>query len=230
MAVIDRFFGQIGVDRRRADADQHGEVMHVQAFRATHVDRGDRCAVLRGPNACARRRSQDHRHRCRSLELHVGQESSASCPRAPRLRHRADSLERRGQLHRACWIEGAVDFGSAYRPCKRRIGLERGVGQHGAFQIAAASHGGALRSKMLPRLPRRVLSDITRAFAQLIDRRVGHLAEGSGGRSGACRGTDRDSTATGASSPIDPIGFLAASRSSAAGSSPYLPCVSPKQC
>ena len=40
MAVIDRFFGEVCVDRCCANADQHGEVMHIKAFCGPHVDRG----------------------------------------------------------------------------------------------------------------------------------------------------------------------------------------------
>ena len=41
VAVGDAFLREIGVDGRRADADQHGEVMRVHAFGRAHVDRGE---------------------------------------------------------------------------------------------------------------------------------------------------------------------------------------------
>jgi hypothetical protein len=39
-AVLDRRLGEIGVHGGSTNADQHSEIMGVEAFRRTHVDRG----------------------------------------------------------------------------------------------------------------------------------------------------------------------------------------------
>ena len=41
MPVRDALLRQIGVDGRGTHADQHGEIMHVQAFRRAHIHAGE---------------------------------------------------------------------------------------------------------------------------------------------------------------------------------------------
>ena len=63
MAVGDGLLREIGVHRGGADADQHREVMHVEAFGRAHVERGEgaqRLAHQMGVHAAGR---QDHRDR-----------------------------------------------------------------------------------------------------------------------------------------------------------------------
>ena len=64
-------------------------------------------------------------------------------------------------------------------------------------------------------------------FAQAVDRRVGDLAEILAEEVDERRGTGRESTASGVSSPIEPIGFLGVLDHRLRGSAPDLPCVRP---
>ena len=74
------------------------------------------------------------------------------------------------------WDKGAVDFGSGIAHVATHR-IERGVGQHGAFQLQQI----ALRCVFVKNV-----AEIAKArfqahhptFAQAVDRRVGHLAEG----------------------------------------------------
>ena len=61
MAVRYRGFGQIGVHRGRADADQHREIMGIEAFSRPHVDRRIGTQALADEMRVHRRRRQHHR-------------------------------------------------------------------------------------------------------------------------------------------------------------------------
>ena len=63
MAVDDGFLRQIGVHRRRPDADQNGEIMGVQAFGAADVDRCVGSQRFIDEMRMNRAGRQDHRHR-----------------------------------------------------------------------------------------------------------------------------------------------------------------------
>ncbi len=71
---------------------------------------------------------------------------------------------------------GAVDRADRGRPCSARIASNCALDSTGLSSISM-SHCAGSSSRMLPRLPRRVLQRHHPRLAQAVDRRVGDLAE-----------------------------------------------------
>jgi hypothetical protein len=113
---------QVGVDRGGADADQHGEVVHVQAFGRAHVDRGEGAQALAHEVECtapvARIIGMATRPGAHRL---VGQDDVLQ-PRARRPRPPADARDGVAQRRwraAGCDRQGAVDLDRDLRPCSR---------------------------------------------------------------------------------------------------------------
>ena len=62
-AIGDRRLGEIGVDRRGADPDQHRDVVHVEALAGAHRDRAEAAQALAHEMAVHGAGGEDHRHR-----------------------------------------------------------------------------------------------------------------------------------------------------------------------
>ena len=113
VAVGDRRLGEVGVDRRGADADQHRDVVHVQALARAHRDRAEAAQALAHQVAVHRADRQDHRDR----RARLGHRLVAQHDLLVALAHRvlgldADAVERRAQRAGVgIDLEGAVDRG-----------------------------------------------------------------------------------------------------------------------
>jgi hypothetical protein len=111
MAIRNRGLGEIGVHRGRADADQHREIMRVEAFGRTHVDgrvgaqplaRRDACAPPRPPapsrSPCDpgpySRRSGTARSARRAPPAPPSSRMRAMAARSPSARRRRDRCSR----------------------------------------------------------------------------------------------------------------------------------------
>ena len=83
VAVGDRGLGEVGVDRGGADADQHGEVVGVQALAGAHDERAEAAQALADEVAVHGAHGQDHRHR-RPVgpDMLVGQDQGLGSRRA----------------------------------------------------------------------------------------------------------------------------------------------------
>ena len=143
MAVGDRLLRQIGIDGGGADADQHREIMHVQAFLAAHVERGEGAQGLPDQMGVHRAGGQDHRHRdavgpC----LLVGQDDVGGATAHRVLGLAADPVQRlaQGVRPRLTHVASAVDDG-------RRVahmgdhGLVFGGRQNRGFELQQVALG-----------------------------------------------------------------------------------------
>ncbi len=104
-AILEAFLGQVGVDRRGADADQHREIVGVQALGRADDDRDVRAQALGDQVGVDAAGGQDHRQGdAVGLAALVGQDDvrrSRAAPR-PRPRRRMRSrLARRASPGRA---------------------------------------------------------------------------------------------------------------------------------
>jgi hypothetical protein len=124
LAVDDRRLGQIGVHRRRADADQHRIIMRVEAFGRAHVDRRIGAQAATDEMRVHRRRRQHAGDGDPVFgNMLVGQEQLALALPYRLLRLVADALDRGTQLFRAALgVERAVNFGSAAREMRAQPG------------------------------------------------------------------------------------------------------------
>ena len=146
VAVGDGVLGQIGVHRRRPDADEHGEVMNVHALARVHVERGKRAQVLAHQMGVHGAGGQDHGHRHPpGAHVPVAQDDmDAPAPdRGFRLLLDADKGLAQGVavgLARARGVEGAVDFHRRVAHVRAHR-LECGVEKHRRFQLQQPALG-----------------------------------------------------------------------------------------
>ncbi len=112
MAIRDRGLGQIGVHRRRADADQHRVIMRVEALGGAHVDGRVGAQSLADEVRVDRRRRQHAGDAdARLVGRLVGQEQLAVATAHRLLGLVADALDRGAQAIRAAArLERAVDL------------------------------------------------------------------------------------------------------------------------
>ena len=130
MAVDDAVLGEIGIDRGRADADQHGEIMHIQAFGGTDVERGVGTQAVAHQMGVNRARRQDHRYR-RAILADMGiiedEMDAAAAHRVLGLA--ADAVDRVAQgVFIAIGGKAAIDAGGAVPHALAHVD-EIGVGQ-----------------------------------------------------------------------------------------------------
>ena len=176
MPLGNGFLGDIGVDRRRADTDQHGKMMHVQTFAGGHIDRR-KCAQLlahkmRMHGTCR----QDHRQRRAAFRnTAVGQHHMLASRPDSLLGLGRDPVHRSGEVIRTVNLEGAVD----HRRLIAKIGTQRVPFRH--RQDRRVQH-------QMITLLLCLVEDVTKiakpcakrhhmALTQAVDRRVGHLRE-----------------------------------------------------
>ena len=177
VAVGDGLLRQIGVDGGGADADEHGEIMHVEALGAAHVDRGVGAQVLADQVRMRAARRQDHGDGGAAGPRRLVGEDQVFAAAAHRVLGGAadgvDGLRQRVRARRG--VEGAVDGVGAVAHVEAHRG-ELAIGQHRRVQLQEAG------------LVRRAFEDVAEiaepglqrhhpAFAQGVDRRVGDLAE-----------------------------------------------------
>ena len=177
LAVGDAFLGEIGVDRGGADADEHGEIMNVEAFGRAHVERGEGAQLLADEIGVHRAGGEDHRHRGALVaDTLVAQDHvNASLPdRVLGLALDAVERVRQGVLG-AVRRQGAIDLdrlGAHVSP----HGLEGGVGQHRRFELQEPGLFRVLFQDIAEVSQPRLQTHLV-LLAQGIDGRVGHLAE-----------------------------------------------------
>ena len=218
MAVGDALLGQVGVDRGRAHADQDREVVHVEALAGTQVDRGEgaqpfwrirwvwTAPVARIMGIGAR---SGPRRACRSApdgSQPPRTASSASCAESA-LSACASRSSRRARDRR----------------CSRgrHRGARRDSGDHGlelGVQTAPASRAGSGRASGSRLLVEARCPGCRAGSSRLMTRRI-RAGNRSAGWSPAlkfcrkkwCRLRDTwlESTASGASSPMEPTASLA---------------------
>ena len=181
VAVGEGFLGQIGVHRRRPDADEDGEVMDVHALARVHVERGKGAQVLAHQMGVHGAGGQDHGHGgAPGADVPVAQDDMDATAPDRGFRLLLDTDKGLAEhvavgFSAAHGVEGAVDL-------HRRVAqvgphpLEFGVQQHRRFQLHQPALGFVLVQDVAqvaePRSQRHHL-----AFAQGVDGRVGHLAE-----------------------------------------------------
>ncbi len=121
-AVQHRLFGQICVDRGGAGADQYRHVMHVEAFRAAHVERGEGAQRLAHQMRVDRARRQDHRNGgARRSGMLIRQDHMQAAAAHAIFGFLADARQRIAQRMLA-------RFGITPFDTKAAIDLDRGVG------------------------------------------------------------------------------------------------------
>ena len=177
VAVSNALLRQIGVHRRGADADQHGEVVRVHALRAAHVQAGEGAQGLADQMRVHGASGQDHwdRRAFGSLRL-VRQDHVGAAGAHALLGLAPDALKRCAQLGLAmAHGEGAVHpaGGGAHGGSHR---LELGVGQHGAVQLQQV----ALAAVLIQDVAQVAQPGLQRHHPRLpqgVDGRVGDLAE-----------------------------------------------------
>ena len=176
MALGDGFLGDIGVDGCRADADQNGEMMHVEALARRDVHRREGPQLLAHEMRMHGARRQDHRQwRAGLVDGAVGQHHMLASGPHGLLGFGGDAVERRGEIVFAVNGEGAVDdrcpvaeIGDKRIPFRNRqhrrvenevVALLRRLVE----DVAKIAETGAERHHM--------------ALAKTVDRRVGDLRE-----------------------------------------------------
>ena len=177
MAVGDAGLGHIGVDRGGADADQHAEVMHVQAFARAQIEGGEGAELLAQQMGMHRPGGEDHGDGRAARPRGLVGEDDMHGPAAHRiLRLAADRLHRIAQrIVAAFGIEGAVHHRRALAHIGAH-GLEFGGQQHRALQLEQP----ALALLLVQHIAQIAEAGLQRhhpALAQGIDGRVGDLAE-----------------------------------------------------
>ena len=176
VAVGDRGLGEVGVDRRGADADQHGEVVHVQALAALDDQVAETAQALADQVAVDRTHGQDHRDRhAVGADALVAQDQRLAAAADGLLGLLADAVERVPQPAVGAGIEGAVD-GALVGAEMVLDRLELGRGQDGALELQDAGLARVLVVDVAE-IAEAGLEAHHPPFAQRIDRRVGDLAE-----------------------------------------------------
>ena len=175
--VGDAFLRQIGVDRGGADANQHGEIMRVQALAAADVERRERAQRLTNEMRVHGGGGEDHGYGCPARVLGgVGQYDVGAAGPHALFRLGPDALDRGAQAGLAvrgfeCTIN--VAGGGPHHGDHR---LELGVGQHGAFQLQQVALAAVFVQHVAEVAEPRAQGHDPR-FAQAVDRRVGDLRE-----------------------------------------------------
>ncbi len=176
MAVGDRGLGQVGVDRGGADADQHREIVRVQAFAAAGDQVAEAAQALADQVAVDRTHGQDHRDR-RPLgaDRLVAQDQRLAAAAHGFLGLLADALERHAHAALGAGLEGAVDgavVGAEMGPGR----LHLAGGQDRALELEDPGLAGVLVIDVAE-IAEAGLQAHHPPFAQRVDRRVGDLAE-----------------------------------------------------
>jgi len=110
-AVGQRVLGQVGVDRGCTRADQHGEIMRVDAFGRAHVEAAKGPQPLARQVAVHRARGEDHRHPDARLAQAVIAQHQIAHARAHGILGLGANPFQPVLQRRAAGCEGAVDLG-----------------------------------------------------------------------------------------------------------------------
>ena len=161
--------GEVGVHRGRAAADQHREVVRVDALGRADVERGEGPQALAGQPGMHRAGREDHRHR--DPRPRPGAGRSARCgwrPRAPPPRPRRGSARaRRAGAVVGAGGEGAVDVDRPRRRTARTIAVELARSTTNGLSSCRISVWLLSSSSTFLRLPNRVLRLHHPVLAQL---------------------------------------------------------------
>ena len=206
LAVGDALLRQIGVHRGGADADQHGEVMHVEAFGRADVQAGEGAQRLPHQMRVHAAGRQDHRdRRARRALVLIGQDDMGAAGAHALLGLAADAVDGAAQAGLALGRPGRCSPPRRrWRPCScawRRIRRSTAPG----CRASACRTGSGPRRGCCPRLPRRVFRVITRVSRRLS---IGGLVTWLKVWRKIMvqrRDTGPDSTAIGVSSPMLPM-------------------------
>ena len=177
LAVGDAFLGEIGIDRGGADADEHGEIMNVEALARAHIERGEGAQLLADEMGVHRAGGENHRHRRAFGADTLIAQYDVNASLADRVLGLAlDTIERvRQGVLGAVRREGAIDLdrlGAHVGP----HGLEGSVGQHRRFELQEPGLFRVLFQDVAE-VPQPRFQTHLVLLAQGIDGRVGHLAE-----------------------------------------------------
>ena len=175
--VCDTVLRQIGVDRGRTAADQHGEVMRVDTFGAAHVERAEGAQALTRQPAMHSTGGKDHGHGDAVFVLAlIGQDQMPRTRTHGILGRMADTLKRFAQrILLAISGEGAVDDEMlGIEMADHRI--ELGIADERAFKHENLGLAAVLVQHVLEVAEPRLEAHHA-VFAQAIDGRVRHLAE-----------------------------------------------------
>ncbi len=176
-AVGNRILREIGVNRRRAAADQNGEIMRVDALGGTHVERGKGPQALAGKPAMHRAGGKDHRHPDLAFALLLVSQNQMARARAHSiLGFGTNALEPLMQgLLIVSGLDGAVDHRHQRAKLAHHL-LKLGVGDERAFQNEDLGLARILVEHVLE-VSEAGLEAHHPALAKRVDRRVGDLAE-----------------------------------------------------
>jgi hypothetical protein len=181
-AILEAFLGQVGVDRRGPDADQHREIVGVQALGRADDDRDVRAQALGDQVGVDAAGGQDHRQgHAVGLRSLVGQDDGAAAAQHRVLGLGPDAVEIGAQgvartRLRGRQRHGAVDDGDVLPAQQTMDALVHAGGQDRAFQHVDIRLGGVLGQDVAEVLEPGLQAHHA-GFPQGIDRRVGHLAE-----------------------------------------------------
>ena len=177
VAVGDALLRQVGVDGGGADADQYGEVMHIQAFGRTDIEAGEGAQALADQMGVHRTGGEDHGD-CRAFrgDGFIGEDDVGAAGAHALLRLAADALDGAAQtaltvddLEGAIHHAGIVAHGFAHR-------LELGGGEHRGVELQQV----ALLGVFIQHVAEVAQAGFQRhhaGFAQAVDGRVGDLGE-----------------------------------------------------
>ena len=176
MAFGNGFFRDIGIDRCRADTDEHREVMHIEAFAGGDIDRGKGAELLAHQMRMHGAGRKDHRNRAARVGYRAVRQHHMLAARADGLFGLVgDAVQRSGKIIRPVDIESTVDGDRLVAEVgDKRVPFRHG--QHRRFQ------------KQVITLFRRLVENIAQiaepraqrhhmTFAKAVDRRVRHLRE-----------------------------------------------------
>ena len=176
MPLGNGFFGDIGIDGGRPDADQNREMMNIEALASGHIDRGKGAELLADKMRMHRACGQDHRDRTTCVGHTAIREHHMLASRTDGLFGLTrDPVQRGGKIIRPVSVEGAVDD----RCLVTKIGQKRVPFRHRQHRRV---------QQQMVTLLRRLIQNVAKiakpcaqrhhmALAKAVDRRVGHLRE-----------------------------------------------------
>ncbi len=181
-AVLGALLSEVGVNGGSAHADQHREVVGVQALGRAHDQRHIGAQALAHEVGVHPAGGEDHRRgQTVGPAVLVGQHDGGAAAQGRVLRLGADAFERRAQGVAVAGLRrrerhGAVDHRHALGTDVLHDPLVHAVGQHRAFQHVDVGLGLVLGQDVAEVLEAGLQAHHPR-LAQRVDRRVGHLAE-----------------------------------------------------
>ncbi len=177
LTVGDCFLRQIGIYRGRTASDQHGKILHIHTFTGAHIKRSKGAQRLADQIGMHGTGGEDHRDRCPlSAHILITQDDMGRTATHGILGLDPDTMERiLESVLTALGREGTID-GRCRIAHIFLHGGKFGIGQHRGFQLQQVALALVLVQNV---------AEVTQtgaqahhpAFAQTVDRRVGHLTE-----------------------------------------------------